>query len=480
MTFIVDLLNLLKIHIDGPEGHVLEGDALVNVLVGTGGDDYVEGKGLADILSGGAGNDTLSYLSSPSGVTIDLTPGFFGFVTQASGGDANGDIITADFENLIGSYYDDTLKGTGGANTIAGLAGNDSLYGKDGDDILIGGAGADHMDGGNGYDIVDYSSSTAAISLVADAQDNWTGAGGDAQGDTFSNIEKIIGSHFDDIIDDSLATKAHFYDGGGGNDTEIGGSGDDEFVVEHGVNHFSGGAGHNKFDFYDATFAGDSTDPAHPTDHGELASDGGMDIDFSSLTSGVEITLSEETNMPFMSSGDNGTGHFTTLAASTISRLYRSTVTLLPDGTVFGSSRDDTITPLLVDARILVTGSSHDDTITLTGGAVRETLWGGSGGDTFVFTAASASPAGADSTLDRIEDFTHGEDKINLSAIARIISFTPDGFTGVAGQVHVVASDTPGYVKVELDSDGNSAADLAVLVHEQNSVAWSASDFGLL
>jgi hypothetical protein len=31
MSVIIDLLNLLKIHIDGPEGHVLVGDALVNV-----------------------------------------------------------------------------------------------------------------------------------------------------------------------------------------------------------------------------------------------------------------------------------------------------------------------------------------------------------------------------------------------------------------------------------------------------------------
>ena len=256
MSVIIDLLNLLKIHIDGPQGHVLEGDALVNVLVGTGGDDYVEGKGLADVLSGGAGVDTLGYVSSNAGVNVDLTPNLLGLVTLASGGHATGDIITADFENLIGSNFNDTLKGTSGANTIAGLAGNDSIYGRDGNDILIGGAGADYLDGGNGFDIADYSSSAAGIHLVADASGHWTGIGGDAQGDTLVGIEEIIGTHGDDIIDDSAATTPVFIDGGGGNDTEYGGSGNDIFIIEPGTSHDFGGAGDDTFTFNDHTFEG--------------------------------------------------------------------------------------------------------------------------------------------------------------------------------------------------------------------------------
>jgi Ca2+-binding RTX toxin-like protein len=292
MSVIIDLLNLLKIHIDGPQGHVLEGDALVNVLVGTGGDDYVEGKGLADVLSGGAGVDTLGYVSSNAGVNVDLTPNLLGLVTLASGGHATGDIITADFENLIGSNFNDTLKGTSGANTIAGLAGNDSIYGRDGNDILIGGAGADYLDGGNGFDIADYSSSAAGIHLVADASGHWTGIGGDAQGDTLVGIEEIIGTHGDDIIDDSAATTPVFIDGGGGNDTEYGGSGNDIFIIEPGTSHDFGGAGDDTFILNDHTFDGASTDPGHPSDLGEFdGGDGENVLDYSALTSGIEITL---------------------------------------------------------------------------------------------------------------------------------------------------------------------------------------------
>ena len=83
MTLIVDLLNLLKIHIDGPQGHVFEGGAIADIFLGTGGDDYAEGKGGLDTLSGGAGIDTLSYRSSNAGVNVDLAPGFLGlFITR--------------------------------------------------------------------------------------------------------------------------------------------------------------------------------------------------------------------------------------------------------------------------------------------------------------------------------------------------------------------------------------------------------------
>jgi Ca2+-binding RTX toxin-like protein len=80
-------------------------------------------------------------------------------------------------------------------------------------------------------------------------------------------------------------TTGVFIDGGGGNDTEFGGSGDDEFIVEHGVNHLFGGTGHDKIDFNDATFAGDSTDPLHPTDHGEISGDH-IELDFSAVSGG--------------------------------------------------------------------------------------------------------------------------------------------------------------------------------------------------
>ena len=82
-----------------------------------------------------------------------------------------------------GRAGDDTLEGGAGDDTLNGLAGNDTL---------IGGAGADALDGGDDTDTASYAGSSAAVtvSLVAGA----TNTGGDAEGDTLSNIENLIGS----------------------------------------------------------------------------------------------------------------------------------------------------------------------------------------------------------------------------------------------------------------------------------------------
>ena len=488
MSVIIDLLNLLKIHIDGPEGHVLEGGALADIILGTGGDDYVEGKGGIDILSGGAGNDTLSYLTSSSGVNVDLTPGLLGLVAQASGGDAAGDIITANFENLLGSSHNDTLKGTSGANTIAGLAGNDSLYGKDGDDILIGGAGADLLNGDNGFDTADYSSSTAAISLVASSAGGWTGSGGDAQGDMLVSIEKITGTSGNDTFDGSALSTALNIDGGGGNDTVIGGAGNDMFAVGAGVNNISGGDGGDTFAFSDATFASSSPDPENPTFIGTLDGGAGNNtLEFSSLTFGITITLAEATAAPFAQSARNGDDPWViTVGASddkgtpgrgddVLNGFNISKVSLTSHNDVFlGSDLDE-----------VVHANVGNDRLEGRGGA--DVLAGGAGADTFVYAAVSDSPFSIDpSLLDRIEDFSHGQnDKIDLSAIDAIpgrgdeaFAFVSGAFTG-AGQLHVVANAGNGYDRVEANLDSNtSTTEFAILVKHDGG-ALGAGDFVL-
>src|SRR5262249_6606689 len=103
-----------------------------------------------DSLNGGGGVNTVSYAGSLAGVAVDLTvPG-----AQVSGGDANGDVI-ANFKNVTGSDFNDTLTGDANNNILAGGAGNDSLTGGDGNDTLdLAGnlTTADKVDGGDGND----------------------------------------------------------------------------------------------------------------------------------------------------------------------------------------------------------------------------------------------------------------------------------------------------------------------------------------
>ena len=87
-------------------------------------------------LIGGAGNDTLDFILSNSGVTADLnkqgtTFDAAGNISNGFGQNANGDKY-AGFENIIGSNSassGDTLTGTGTANIIDGADGADTLDG---------------------------------------------------------------------------------------------------------------------------------------------------------------------------------------------------------------------------------------------------------------------------------------------------------------------------------------------------------------
>lgn len=125
---------------------------------------------------------------------------------------------------LSGTAFDDSLTGGAGADTLDGLGGNDTLDGAGGNDTLIGGAGADALDGGADTDTVTYAASTAAVTVDLAAG---TGLGGDAEGDTYANVENVTGSGFADTLTGDAGANA--IDGGAGNDLLIGGAGADAF-----------------------------------------------------------------------------------------------------------------------------------------------------------------------------------------------------------------------------------------------------------
>ena len=183
--------------ISGAEGNdSLSGNAGDDVLNGGDGADLLSGGPGADEINGGDGTDTLDYSDSQMGVTINLTDG------TARGGDADGDTIGSDIENVRGSMHDDTLTGTRGDNSIWGLggddeldggrrddtlfggAGDDDLDGGAGDDTLIGGYGADTLTGGTGADTVSYVGSLMGVTVRLHSQQ---AMGGDAEGDVFAD-----------------------------------------------------------------------------------------------------------------------------------------------------------------------------------------------------------------------------------------------------------------------------------------------------
>ena len=191
------------------------GNTAANSLYGNGGDDELFGAGGNDTLYGGDGDDLLQ-------------------------GDADSD-------TLEGGDGDDTLDGGTGADRLIGGIGddvlsggsdNDTLSGGEDNDVLSGGAGADSFDGGAGKDLVTYELSAAGITLYLDPAIASTG---DANGDTFANIEIIEGSLFRDIMwghtqEDQLW-------GNAGNDDLHGMAGNDQLWGGTGQNLLDGGTG---------------------------------------------------------------------------------------------------------------------------------------------------------------------------------------------------------------------------------------------
>ncbi len=217
-----------------------------------------EGGG-ADHLDGGDGIDLLDYAGS-AGVTVDLSTGF------AAGGEAQGDVISG-FENLdgtddqgdalTGSAVANWLFGIGGNDVLSGLAGDDVLAGGGGNDILRGGAGADALEGGTGIDLVTFYGATAAVAIDLLSG---TGAGGDAQGDTYVAIENVNGGIAgDNISGNAVANVLSGYEGNDslsgrdGDDTLLGGVGDDFLQGAAGADRLDGGAGVDTVDYNGTT-----------------------------------------------------------------------------------------------------------------------------------------------------------------------------------------------------------------------------------
>ncbi|MCK0167644.1 iron-regulated protein frpC [Jannaschia sp. S6380] len=93
-------------------------------------------------LDGGDGVDTLDLSQAAAGAQANLAKG------------SVGDASAENFENVIGTAFNDTLKGDKGDNVISGLDGEDRLVGRNGDDVLVGGKGDDKVFGGKGDDLL--------------------------------------------------------------------------------------------------------------------------------------------------------------------------------------------------------------------------------------------------------------------------------------------------------------------------------------
>ncbi|WP_237772510.1 calcium-binding protein [Herbaspirillum robiniae] len=257
-------------------GGYAQGDVLAHIqnVIGSNYDDMFIASADVNNFNGGGGSNTVSYFYSVGGVTVDLTNTIG---TGTGGYYAAGDSFT-NIQNIIGSVYDDTfvasadansfdggtgslhnrvsyaastdavtvdLNYTNGTGTSGGYAAGDKLTniqdltGGAGDDTFVASLAENNFDGGAGSNRVSYAASNAAVTvdLVLGV-----GTGGYANNDTYTNIQNVTGSNFDDLFIASLA--ANKFDGGAGNNTvSYTKAGDGNGVT---VDLFNG-VGHNGF-----------------------------------------------------------------------------------------------------------------------------------------------------------------------------------------------------------------------------------------
>ncbi|GJD74015.1 cadherin-like domain-containing protein [Methylobacterium goesingense] len=364
----------------GDGDDVLSDGAGRDVAMGEDGNDVLVAAldGEADLLDGGAGEDTLDLSATVSGVDVDLMAG------TASGVETGHDSLVSieavrggsGDDVIVGGSGSDELSGGEGRDRLSGGAGNDHLDGGAGDDVLLDGAGADHVVGGAGNDMV-----TAASDGEADSFDGGVGwdtldlsatddgivvdlAAGTLDGsetghDLVSGMEAVLGGTGDDVLT-----------GGNGDDTLLGGDGDD---------HISGGAGD------DLLAGGDGRDA--------IIDGAGRDI----VRSGAgddRIALSRDGQDDIV---DGGEGFDTLDLTGATGNLIVDLVSHVVSGSDLGTDRIESIEGI-------VGGSGHDRFLVGGGDAV---LTGGGGDDGYVFSSGHGPSEGTRAV--EITDFSVGD-----------------------------------------------------------------------
>ena len=186
------------------------GNQQANVLSGLGGDDYFGGDFGSDTIDGNSGIDAVDYNASPKAVAIALNG------SAGIGGFAAGDRL-ANIESVGGSAFADTITGNSAANSLTGFGGRDTLDGGNGNDTLNGGGDRDVLTGGGGIDTASYAGAAQFKGLGVTAKlTNTAQNTSEAAGDTYSSIENLTGSNFNDTLE-----------GDGGANTINGGLGTD-------------------------------------------------------------------------------------------------------------------------------------------------------------------------------------------------------------------------------------------------------------
>lgn len=478
-----------------------------------------------DLFDGGAGTDFIDWTaSSASGATFNLATGTATLSLSSE--------VMANFEHLIGTNNADTIIGTTTANILFGRDGNDAIDGGGGDDILIGEGGNDTLTGGTGLNtlqggigddiyiianggdsVIEFGNegtdevrTALAVYTLASNVENLLATGSEGPflgiGNTSNNVitgrqsrDQLYGREGNDTLND----------GGGGNgleDTMLGGTGDDIYIV--GVRGSStielAGEGTDEvrttFSVYgiqanieNLTFTDNATHGAGVgnvldniirggTGTDDLFGREGNDRLYGGIGNANTLLGQEGDDTYYVEAvGDSvvefaGQGIDLVWAFTNVFTLPTNVERLFYSGTNaftgIGNAHDNILQGGI--GNDFLSGLDGDDIIIGGGGA--DTLVGGNGADEFRYLGSTA--------VDTIVGFTSGQDRIGLSSAF----FTPTGtvaFVQGAGAAANSANSTflydPTTGIISYDDDGNGAGAAIQLASVGTGLTLAAGDF---
>ena len=210
----------------------ITGNNSANLILGGAGNDTLEGIGgaIGDTLNGGDGNDTASYSQATDGVIANLSSvTWSGIVSNSGKINGLGTDSFISIENLVGSSHDDVLLSRDRTVASTGTIGT-RIQAGDGNDTIISGTrsgavGADTLDGGLGIDTASFERLNSTVTVVLDASGNGTATNGGIT-DQLISIENLKGGSGNDTftvayVPTGSAANGGVIDGGNGTDTVI-------------------------------------------------------------------------------------------------------------------------------------------------------------------------------------------------------------------------------------------------------------------
>lgn len=431
---------------------------------------------------------------------VDDTDGDNGSLTDANSGD-----LVAGFEGLYLDFSENTgvvdLTGGGSGDVLRGGSADDRLNGGQGDDLLEGGAGADACDGGDGVDTVSFKHATAGV--TADLTGTRPNAG-EASGDTYTNVENLRGSAFDDQLD-GLSGSRSIIEGGAGADRLVGaaivsyahsaagvnvnftvslatinasgGDADGDFIILNenngdgviGSTHEDTLLGSRFFDTYLNGNGGRDTITGNLRNdtivvRGEWASvDGGDGKD--------RLIVRDDGSHDTISADEDTLTNVEKVVVANHTSLDLGEVSAIGGPIVLNSRAGDGASILGTAFNDRIRGGAGDDVID--GGSGRDHLSGGAGADTFRFGDRDGFSVGKPDVIVDFSGHDGDGDRIDLSYLGVLVFVDEFSHSG-DGEVRAETT-ADGRQIVRVDLDGRGGADLTIRVLSAD--ALTADDF---